>query len=267
MPTSRAWPPIRAAVFGLPSGVRRAEPSIAPCMPIAAWPAASARCARSPWHWKTGRSRHGRRNGWLPRSFRLHGTIATIAVAKEKPARPCGGGVRRRGRRNGWLPRSFRLPGTIATIAVAKEKPARLCGGGRAAAQPTKRLVATIVPLAWNDRESRPGERAVGPAARLRSRQGADGRQTRRCDAATTANRACADRQTRPEGAAARRRAAPEPQITRPGFMIPSGSRAALIERMTSITSAPTCSTRTSRRARPMPCSAVTVPPSAIAAR
>jgi hypothetical protein len=165
MPTSRAWPPIREAVFGLPSGVRRAEPLIAPRMPIAAWPAASARCARSPWHWKTGRSRHGRRNGWLPRSFRLPGTIAKVALAKEEPARPCGGAadetagchdrsaclersrqslwrrrsrlgcaaaaVRRRSRRNGWLPRSFRLPGMIAKVALAKERSARPRGYAR----------------------------------------------------------------------------------------------------------------------------------------
>ena len=40
-----------------------------------------------------------------------------------------------------------------------------------------------------------------------------------------------------------------------------------MIERITPTTSGPTCSTSASRRARPIPCSAVTVPPSAIAAR
>ena len=53
---------------------------------------------------------------------------------------------------------------------------------------------------------------------------------------------------------------------TRPGFRMPSGSSAVLIERMTATAPGPRCSTRNSRRASPMPCSAVSVPPNSSAA-
>ena len=56
-------------------------------------------------------------------------------------------------------------------------------------------------------------------------------------------------------------------QTTLPGLRMPSGSSAALIARMTATASAPRCSSRNSRRAAPMPCSPVTVPPRPIATR
>jgi hypothetical protein len=54
---------------------------------------------------------------------------------------------------------------------------------------------------------------------------------------------------------------------TLPGLRIPNGSSATLIDRITSTASAPRCSTRNGRREAPIPCSPVTVPPMAIAAR
>lgn len=52
---------------------------------------------------------------------------------------------------------------------------------------------------------------------------------------------------------------------TRPGLRIPSGSNAALIERITRTASSPRWRTSQSRRAVPMPCSPVTLPPISMA--
>lgn len=56
-------------------------------------------------------------------------------------------------------------------------------------------------------------------------------------------------------------------QSTRPGFRMSSGSSAALMARMKRMASGPRWTSSQSRRASPMPCSAVTVPPSSSAAR
>jgi hypothetical protein len=53
---------------------------------------------------------------------------------------------------------------------------------------------------------------------------------------------------------------------TRPGLRMSCGSSARLIERITSTAASPRCRTSQSRRAAPIPCSPVTVPPSASAA-
>ena len=57
------------------------------------------------------------------------------------------------------------------------------------------------------------------------------------------------------------------PQITRPGLRMPNGSRAVLMARMKRTASGPFWVSSQSRRAMPMPCSPVTVPPRSRAAR
>ncbi|MEA2610233.1 MAG: hypothetical protein QOJ75_2476, partial [Chloroflexota bacterium] len=58
-----------------------------------------------------------------------------------------------------------------------------------------------------------------------------------------------------------------QPHRTRPGFRMPRGSRAVLIARITRTASGPRWISSQSRRATPIPCSPVTVPPSSRAAR
>jgi hypothetical protein len=69
-------------------------------------------------------------------------------------------------------------------------------------------------------------------------------------------------RPSRAAGAAAR----PQAYTTRPGLRIPSGSRALLMARITATASAPRWISSHSRRALPIPCSPVTVPPRSSAA-